>query len=61
LLIETLKFNNPNTVFFIKRDRRIHQDPLTIFLEGDQNYIIEYSQEGETNYQSLFVEKIKWE
>ncbi len=62
VLIETLFFNNPNTIFSIKRDRRYNEGVLTIFLEQDPDFIIQYSADGEeTNYQSLFIEEIIWE
>ncbi len=62
LLITTLSFNNPDTVFVVKRDRRYNEDPLNIYLQEDPNVIIQYSADGlETTYESLFVEKITWE
>ncbi len=62
LEIITLRFNDPDTVFVIKRDRRFNDEPLSIYLEEDPGIIIEYSADGlETNYESLNVEKIKWE
>ncbi|MDD5606411.1 MAG: hypothetical protein PHN37_00910 [Candidatus Pacebacteria bacterium] len=62
ILIRSLRFNSPDTVFVVKRDRRLNDQVLTIYLEQDPGFIIKYSADGsETTHESLFVEQIKWE